>query len=434
MSVKKSLLIVLVTSAIMLAVGGGSVHARLSELATASATTDPHLGGEIVISALDNEQSMPSVAYNWKHDEYLVVWHNTWGINRDIYAQRISGQGELLSWFAVGPTAPLNPYPNDRIIPSVAYDPVNDRYLVVWAYDTPGDGSNWDIHGVFVNWDGPIQGLHQFNICDWPTQQDMPKVAYSRAEEEFMIVWLTDHPSVPAYISGRRMKASDGTFPSLGSDFTIADPGEVRVRPEIAYNLARNEYLVVYDNMQNVFGSRFTGKGVPLAGGEFGIAEWPGAEIKSSVAACPKTDQYLVAWRNHEPDIYARFIKGDGSLDGGPIYLENTSIIETEPHVACSSAGNQFLVVWQQQFSSATGPYGIHGQFVDTDKTLGAAFGIMSPTSGITADFTIPAVAGGAVNYLAVWEHDRAGTAFQDIHGRLITPSAVFLPLMLRNH
>ena len=91
-------------------------------------------------------------------------------------------------------------------------------------------------------------------------------------------------------------------------------------------------------------------------------------------------------------------------------------------------------MVWQQQFSSAAGPYGIWGQFVNTDKTLGAAFGIMSPTSGITADFTIPAVAGGAVNYLTVWEHDRAGTAFQDIHGRLITPSAVFLPLMLRNH
>ena len=103
----------------------------------------------------------------------------------------LNGKGELLSWFAVGPTAPLNPYPNDRVQPSVAYDPVNDRYLVVWAYDTSGNGSNWDIHGIFVNWDGPIQGLHQFNICDWPTQQWVPKVAYFQCEEEFMIVWWT---------------------------------------------------------------------------------------------------------------------------------------------------------------------------------------------------------------------------------------------------
>ena len=182
MSVKRGLLIALVASAIMLAVGGGSARARLSELAAAAATSGPYLGGEIVISALDNAQSMHSVAYNWKYDEYLVVWHNTWGKDRDIYAHRITGQGELKSWFAVGPTALLNPYPHDRIEPSVAYDSVNDRYLVVWAYDTSGNGSNWDIHGVFVNWDGPIPGLHQFYICDWSTIQDMPKVAYSRAE------------------------------------------------------------------------------------------------------------------------------------------------------------------------------------------------------------------------------------------------------------
>jgi len=186
--------------------------------------------------------------------------------------------------------------------------------------------------------------------------------------------------------------------------------------------------------MQDVFGTRFTGTGIPLAGGEFGIAGWPGAEIIPSVAACRETDQYLVAWQNDQPDIYARFIKGDGSLDGGPLHLEFTSVAETKSQVACNSAGNQFLVVWQQQFSSATGPYGIWGQFVNTDKTLGADFGIMTPTGGVTAEFTTPVVAGGNVNYLTVWEHDRAGTAFQDIHGRLITPYAVFLPLMLRNH
>jgi len=433
MSIKKGLRIALVAGAIVLAVGGDGVHAQSPELTVASATAGPYLGGEIVISALDNEQYLPSVAYNWKHDEYLVVWHNNWGGNRDIYAQRISGKGELLSWFAVGPTAPSNPYPNDRIQPSVAYDPVNDRYLVVWMYDTPGDGSNWDIHGVFVNWDGPIQGLHQFNICDWTTSQWTPKVVYSRTEEEFMIVWFTDHPTVPGYISGRRMTASDATFPTSGSDFTISDPAQIRINQALAYNLARNEYLVVYDDTQDVFASRFTGTGLPLGGGEFSIATWPGAETRPAVAACSGTDQYLVAWENNQPDIYARFVKGDGSLDGGPLQLESTSVDEIEPQVACNAAGNQFLAVWQQQFSSATGPYGVWGQFVNPDKTLGANFGMMTPTSGVTAEFTRPAVAGGNVNYLTAWEHDRAGTAFQDIHGRLITPHAVFLPLIARN-
>ena len=71
-----------------------------------------------------------------------------------------------------------------------------------------------------------------------------------------------------------------------------------------------------------------------------------------------------------------------------PLHLEYTSVEEIKPKVACNQAGRPFLVTWQQQFSSITGPYGIRGQFVNTDKTLGADFGIMAPTSGVTAEFT----------------------------------------------
>ena len=433
MHIKKSLVIVLVTVIIFLAVCAGDAYARFSDLVFSLTASEPSLGEEIVISALDNEQYLPSVAYNSNHDEYLVVWHNKWGANRDIYAQRLNGKGELLSWFAVGPTAPLNPYPNDRVQPSVAYDPINHRYLIVWAYDTAGDGSNWDIHGIFVNWDGPIQDLHQFVISDWNTQQWYPKVAYSSVQEEFMVVWWTDHPSVPDYISGRRIKASNGTFPSIGSDFTISNATDLRVNPEISYQEWRNEYLVVYDNTQDVFGTRFSGEGTPLGVGEFQIAAWPGAETTPSVAYCMQNDQYLVAWQNDQPDIYARFIKGDGVIDGAPLHLEYTSVDEIKPKVACDQAGRQFLVTWQQQFSSITGPYGIWGQFVNFDKTLGKNFGLMAPTSGVTAEFTSPVVAGGRVNFLTVWEHDRAASSYQDIHGRLITPNVLYLPLVLKN-
>jgi len=38
----------------------------------------PYLSGEIIISGLDNEKYLPSVAYNSNHDEYLIVWHNKW--------------------------------------------------------------------------------------------------------------------------------------------------------------------------------------------------------------------------------------------------------------------------------------------------------------------------------------------------------------------
>ena len=428
MSLKKSVLLALAVGAVFLMIGAGSAHARLMGFTAATSNQGPYLGSEITISAEDNEQYLPSIAYNWKHDEYLVVWHNNWAGSRDIYAQRVSGQGQLLSWFAI-PTSDLK----DRAQPDVAYDPVNDRYLVVFIYDYSAIGTDWDIHGIFVGWDGPIPGEQEFTIDNITDNTWTPRVAYNRAREEFVVVWWVDETTDPDYLAGRRLKASDGSIPA-NNYFEISHASQDRVNPNIAYNLARNQFLVVYDNKQDVFATRFDGVGNILGGGEIGIASWPGPETYPSVAACGTADRYLVAWQNDQPDIYARFIGGNGATDATILHFDSTTIDEIYPEVGCNSAGNQFLVVWQHQYSSTSGPYGVRGQLVYHDKSLGDPVQIMAPTAGVTAEFTTPVVVGGGSNYLAVWEHDRAGTAFQDIHGRLITPNMIFLPLTLRSH
>lgn len=266
-------------------VADGVRHAAVGSqtaLAAASATAGPHLSGEIVISSLDNEQHLPAVAYNWKHKEYLVVWHNTWVVGtRDIRARRISPQGDLLgSEFTVA-ESPTRDYAQ----PSVAYDPVNDRYLVVYIYDTFGDGSDWDLYGRFIPWDGPSPSLTEFAICTWATHQWNPKVAYGRAVEEYLVVWNNEYQSgvLPMYISGRRVSADGSGFPGGTSDLTISHTTENRVNPDVAYNLARNEYLVVYDNVVDVYGVRLRGDAAQLGGGEVGIAGWPDTEIHPAV-------------------------------------------------------------------------------------------------------------------------------------------------------
>ena len=69
------------------------------------------VGPEIPISELNNEQYQPHVAYNSLRDQYLVVWHNFWGGNRDIYGRRLDGQGNLLSSFTISTGSALV-YPN----------------------------------------------------------------------------------------------------------------------------------------------------------------------------------------------------------------------------------------------------------------------------------------------------------------------------------
>jgi len=399
----------------------GILALSLGGVAVAAPAEFPYLGPEMVVSAIDNLQHAPAVAYNWKHDEYLVVWQNEWGGGgTDLYAQRVTSAGQLRSWFNI------SGLPHSEAEPSVAYDPVNDRYLVVWAYDALGDGSDWDIVGRFIPWLGPDPALLEFSVCAWSTHQRNPQVVYARAMEEFLVVWTNEYQTgvLPGYVSGQRITAANGNKPD--NAWTIFTHGtEERVNADVAYNLARNEYLVVCDNGVDIFGKRLTGNGQVLGPGELHIAGWPDAEVRPAVAACREADQYLVVWESYRPlmaDLFARFIRGDGTLDS----VHEVSALfahETDADVACDEAGREYLVTYQVGIYESIG-----GRMISPDKTLHPDFEI-APSPG----HVDPAVAGGESNYLVVWKYRRSVAGWHDIHGRLVAPHAVFLPLLLRN-
>jgi hypothetical protein len=394
----------------------------------------PVVGPEIPFYRPNNQQYLPAVAYNSRHDEYLIVWHNLWiSGSRNIYAQRISGQGEILSWFTIaGPG-------NDRAQPSVAYDPEHDRYLVTYIYDQNGNGSDWNVYGRFIPWNWPDEDYYEFPICTWATHQWNPQVVYNENPErpEFLVVWWTSTSSVPAYVSARRVLADATGFPS-GDGFTVAsDPLEDYTNPDVAYNLARNEYLVVYDkNSYDILATRLEANG-NLLDQEISVATWPDSESIPSVAACHTADQYFVAWQSLQDttpphwDIYGRFVNGDGTTAD---VLHITDWIgaahERNPDVACNAGAGHYLVAWEQQYLNLIGPYGIWGRLVHTDKTQDAKFEIAQNVDPY--DCRQPAVAAGPPSYMVAWEHERSGTSYQDIHARLVWPAAVYLPLVLR--
>ncbi|RLC75631.1 MAG: hypothetical protein DRI81_11655 [Chloroflexi bacterium] len=441
MSIKKMLFVVLVASGVMLAVGGSATYARFSESVAAWPAEPGWMSGEVTVSTLDNDQYSPAMAYNWKHNEYLVIWENVWGGGgHDIYAQRVTSSGELESWFYVPDDSTFTK--ENRMQPDVAYDPVNDRYLVTWIY---WDGIDWNVHGRFIPWDGPSASLTEFQICNWGSDQAKPKVAYARNPQEFFVVWV--NTTAPAYyISGHTVPA-DGSYVDPAGGVTISSGTQDRDFPDVTYNLARNDYLVTWDVNNggatgiDIYGERIRASDLHQYG-EFGIAGWAEDEEHPAVAACNDTDQYLVAWQslqsgtpNHN-DVYVRFVDGDGSFPagGGPHVIYDTPIHEQNPDVACNSttSGSMFLVTYEEQYSNITGPYGIWGRFVYQDYSMSSVFGIIDGTGSL--DRTQPVVAGGGANYMVAWEHDRSGTSYQDIHGRILSPYAIFLPLVMRNH
>ncbi len=173
---------------------------------------------EIVISTLNNAKYSPAVVYNWKHNEYLVVWENVWpGGSHDIYAQRISDRGDLISWFAVSDGAISTA---NRLQPDVAYDPVEDRYLVVWVSTV---GSDQDVIGRFIPWQGPDPALTEFRVSSFIGDEWKPKVAFARGQVpmEFMVVWMNAPSGSDRWIGYSRVLADgSNTNPSNYYCFT----------------------------------------------------------------------------------------------------------------------------------------------------------------------------------------------------------------------
>jgi hypothetical protein len=397
-----------------------------------------NVGPEITISARDSLEYSPAIAYNSKHNEYLVVWENDWGGGyHDVYAQRISGSGQLLSWFALTTV-------HSQTNPAAAYDPVNDRYLVVWAYDHWGNGTDWDVHGRFVPWNGPPDPT-DFPICSWSSNQGRPAVAYGRAQEEFLVVWTNTAPGVLGYISAVRITAATGGFPD-GDGFTVSSGAQIRDFPDVAYNLARNEYLVTWDleisaSNLDIWGMRLSGTGVPLTGGsptvtgEFVIAGWPSFEAAPAVAACAAADQYLVAWQSDQAPaeknyaIYARYLNGD-AVPGHVYEIDDTTSPELNVDVDCNLAGDRYLLAWQTRYANPM-HYAIWARITWPNEDLPPQFLVKLP--GSTTDREYPAVAGGRTGYLVAWEHQRDTGGNRDIHGRLLQ-CVLYLPVVLRNH
>lgn len=435
MSIQRAFVLILVAVTFFLGVTGGAVHAEFSETGAPLEPGSHLIGSEIIISSVDNLQYEPAVAYSRKHRGYLVVWRNPDGI----YGQRITGDGKF-----VGPSPfPIATGSKIRREPAVDYDPINDRFLVVWMHDLNGDGSNWDLSGRFIHWDDTIPNPNEFKICPYYTNQWHPKVAYAETMGEFLVVWA-DKSGTSSEIDGIRIKASNGSFPPPGHPQMISTGTEYRDSPDVAYNLKRNEYLVVWDvgkSSLDIYGVRLTGDFVKFGAPpyEFSIAGWPDDEGYPAVAACKEADQFLVAWESKTstppvrlPDIYVRYVSGDG-VPGSLHLLSNTPINEIDADVSCDMSGQQYLVTWMQQYSNSSGPYGIFAQMVFPNNTKGEPVEIKPLYTG-DPDRTNPAVAGGHTNYFVAWEHMRNNTAFRDIHGRLFTPHVVFLPLALRSY
>jgi hypothetical protein len=406
----------------------------LSVVWTAASTSkeiDVWHGPYLKIAEEDNWKWSPAVAYDTNHDRYLVVWENYWPSGyHDIYGRLVNASGQMSSEFVIYSGA----YNSKQ--PAVIFDASQDRYLVVWAYDSAGDGTDGDIYGRFIPWNGPIAGEAEFGIDTSRTNADKPKLAYSPTSDEYLVVWrvLPDAPGSDYFIAGGIIY-NDKT----GSSVTISSGPEARDFPDLTYNLVRNEFVVVWDEDVgrdamdlDIHGIRLDFTGAPMGMGEFAVTTSTSNEQHPTVAACYKADVYLIAWQQQvnqstDDNIFGRMMTGSGNLQQS-YGLAGTTLPQQYPKLSCNPTGSEFLMTWQDQYAQPLLRWGVWAAVIRTDLTIERSFEVVRPSDD--RDRLYPAVAYAYKTALFVWQHARDASNFLDIWGQVVHPHSIFMPLV----
>jgi len=354
------------------------------------------------------------------------VWHDTSLLEPySVMGQRYTDKGELITEFVI---AYENSPPRNNAQPDAAYDPINDRYLVVWIYDVYGNGNDWDVMGCLMPYDGPSASYTPIPLGYYSSNQWEPRVAYASTQQEFLVTWWNEGtPGIHSYISVQRVSSAGM---ALGANLDVAYGNEDREYPDLAYNQARNEYLITYqleDGGGDIYAVRMSALG-SVIGGEFSIADWPDAETAPAVAATAAGNEWAVAWQSDNSgeseamNIYVRRLWVDGSgivQQAAPVKMQATAYDEREPDIAVFPSNQDYLVVWEQQYWDGT--IGVSGQALDTANVKGDFIDLRYLGFAEFNDSSRPALAAGPVSYFGVWEQERDNAAtYQDIRGVMV--------------
>jgi hypothetical protein len=267
-----------------------------------------------------------------------------------------------------GPTFMVGGTTVPTIYPDAAFDPVNNRYLVV--------SGNGFIEGQLVAATGGVVRTFTVNAGRAIGQYaQTPRVAYSpdiTGGGGFLVTWHASFGVAPNEYSSvmGRMFTADGT--PLTGDLMIG-PGAPRASShwimgaDIAYSTASHEFLVVWMgnflSTQDIFFTR-----VNLAGGLLqgstrlgpGTADW---ERDPSVAYNPNQDEFYLLWAGYvEAGGYGyaagqRVKAGTGQLLGGTTELHRALGMRVTA-LTYNTTNQEYLAAWHTSVSGGQAFYG----------------------------------------------------------------------------
>lgn len=213
----------------------------------------------------------------------------------------------------------------------------------------------------------------------------------------------------------------------INHPFVISADTTQEVSPVVAYNSARNEYLVVWYNdragCDDIRAQRVSASGV-LLGGPFYISAGCTLERRyPDVVYNSVHDQYLVVWEQYDPtagySIRGRRISGSGAvLDSSDIIIQGSGYnltTPTKPAVSYAFTSDRYLIVWAETWHPTPITYFIYGKVMNESGVIeGGSITIAQGTDSLQE----PDVAYNhhANRYMVVWQKESA--PYIDIYGQ----------------
>ncbi len=387
---------------------GGDSQIVGRRVTSAGAVTGANFG----ICSDAEDQTEPAVAYNANSAQFLVAWRDARNsTTTDIYGRRVaSGGGTAGAVFAINTAA------GNQFGPAVAASPTALGYLVLFTNLSATFVE--DIVGQQVSTSGALAG-HAFTVSAPLGNQKQPAIAYNSTDEEYLVVWH-DQRDGDLNIYGQRVDL-DGSV--LGPSFAICTKATIQLRPDVAYNLDTNQYLVVWEDRRadaDIYGQRVNADG-SLDGDEIPIAgAGTTARRRPKVAFNPISGEYLVVYVYEEENnnIRGRRVPAAGNPTTTVINIATGTSDQNYPDVACRArepGGGGYLVVWRD---TDGGQRDIKGQRLNQNGAL------LEDELDICVEASSqwsPAVAysPGDDRYLVVWPDDRdSATQGRNVYGR----------------
>ncbi len=208
-------------------------------------------GTNFIISNAAAQQTYPTVANDSTNQRFLVAWtdqRSSATTSADIYGALVSASTGTLLSTGTGTNFVISNSVNSQQTPAAAYDPVNHRFLVAWMDDRNSGTAN-DIYGALVSAStGTLLSTAtgtNFAITIAPSSQGSPSVVYDSVNMRFLVVW-TDARNAGSTLNdiyGQYVNV-DGSL--SGSNFAVANTTVSEAGPRAAYNSVCGNTLVTY--------------------------------------------------------------------------------------------------------------------------------------------------------------------------------------------